>query len=115
MLLNIKFSDGNKLISYDDDTRFYDGCPTCDYGSEYINEITVRTTNHTFEAKFNQMYEYAMTTADAIKIFAVGIAEMTEINFIEYLKQKFYEVYNKNCNLYNSPELKMYLDGKEVA
>lgn len=88
MLLNIDFSDGNKLISYDDYSCHYDGCDTCDYGSEYINDIVVQTTNYTIMANFNQMYDYAFSTGQAIKIFAVGITTMTEKEFVEYVEKE---------------------------
>lgn len=34
----IKMLDGG-IVNYADDHYHYDGCPTCNYGSEYINEI----------------------------------------------------------------------------
>lgn len=36
----IKMLDGG-ILNYADDHYHYDGCPTCDYGSEYINEIDI--------------------------------------------------------------------------
>lgn len=100
MNLNIEFADGNKLISYDDDTESYSGCPTCDYGSEYINNIDVETTNYRIKARFNQMYEFAFHTSDAIRIFAVGITHMTEEEFVEYLKTEF-EILAGNRSYYH--------------
>lgn len=90
--LNIKFTDGNELISYDDDSYHYDGCPTCNYGSEYINEITIKTTNYTIDIKLNQMYDYAFSQADAIKIFAgADLRQMNESEFIDYIEKTFKE------------------------
>ena len=91
MNLNIKFSDGNELICYNDDSYHYGGCPTCNYGSEYINDITIDTTTYRIEATFNQMYEYAFTTSDAIKIFAVNLGGMTEDEFIKYIDEAFHK------------------------
>ena len=85
MNLDIIFKDGNKFEYYDDDSYHYSGCPTCDFGSEYINEITIKTTNYKINIEFNQMYSFAFTTADAIKIFAIGIKEMTEKEFVDYI------------------------------
>lgn len=89
--LNIAFADENELIDLDEDSYSYGGCPTCDYGSQYINEITLYTTNYTIEAVFNQMYEYAFSTADAIKILAVDLRSMTEEDFVKHIDTKFHE------------------------
>ena len=89
--LNIALADGNELVSLEEDHRSYGGCPTCDYGSEYINEITIRTTNHTIEAVFNQMYEYAFSIEDGIRILAVDLGSMTEDELIQHLDTKFHE------------------------
>lgn len=91
-MLNIEFKDGNKFIDYSDDTYYYGGCPTCDYGSEYINEITIRTTNHIVDVKFDQMYEYAFSTARAIEMFAVDLKSMTEDEFISYIDEEFHKI-----------------------
>lgn len=90
-LLNIKFADGNELVSYNDDTYHWDGCPTCDYGSKYVNDISIMTTNYSIEIELSQMYEYTFSTADAIKIFAINMHNMSEIEFLGYVKTKFEE------------------------
>ena len=113
MNLNIKFADGNELINYNDDTEHYDGCETCDYGSMYINDITVETTNYNISAHFNQMYEYAFSSADAIKIFAVGITAMTEEQFVEYLEKEFNEILENNKRMYNRPSFTFKAKRKE--
>lgn len=109
--LNIKFADGNELISYDDDSMFYSGCPTCDYGSEYINDITVETTNYSITATFNQMYEYAFTTSDAIRIFAKDFSRMTEDDFVKYLDGAFNGI-AEDVTRWNFPSLKFNVKKK---
>lgn len=89
--LHIKFADGNELEYYNDSTYCYGGCPTCDYGSEYINEISIWTTNYHIDIELNQMYEYAFSTADAIMIFAIDMHNMSEKQFLDYVKTKFEE------------------------
>lgn len=91
MGLDIKFADGNTLIDLDEGSYSYGGCPTCDYGSEYINEITLYTTHYIIEAVFNQMYRYAFSIADAIKILAVDLGSMTETEFVQHIDTKFHE------------------------
>ena len=83
--LNIKFADGNQLESYSDDSWSSSGCPTCDYGSKYVNELEIYTTNYDLYIVFNQMYHYAFSTADAIRIFAVDLSKMTEEEFIQHI------------------------------
>ena len=55
----IKMVDGG-LVNYADDYYHYDGCPTCDYGSQYINEVDVTLTKYKIHVKTNQMYEYVL-------------------------------------------------------
>ena len=90
-ILNLKFADGNELVSYDDDTSCSPGCPTCDYGSRYVNDINIYTTNYHISIELCQMYDYAFSTADAIKIFAVQLDSMTEKEFIEHINKRIHE------------------------
>ena len=92
MKLGIKLADGNEFLCYNDSTYHYDGCPTCDYGSKYINDIDIETTNYSVHVEFNQMYEYAFDIATAIKMFAVDLGSMSENEFIKYIEEKFNEV-----------------------
>ena len=93
MKIGIKFADGNEFLYYSDDTSYYNGsCSTCDYGSEYINDIRIETTNYIVNVEFNAMYEYAFSTAEAIKMFAVNLSSMNEDDFIQYLNEKFHEI-----------------------
>lgn len=92
-LLNIKFADGNELVSYNDDSSYYPGCPTCDYGSQYINDIDITTTNYYIEIVFRQSYQYAFSVGKAIQIFATcDYKTITEQGFLEYIKRAFHEI-----------------------
>lgn len=91
MDLNIKFADNNEFISYSDDSWFSPGCPTCDYGSKYVNEISIITTHYRIDITLRQMYEYAFSTADAIKILAVDLRGMTEEEFLSYIDKEFHK------------------------
>lgn len=86
--LNIKFKDGNELITFYEDSSYMPGCETCDYGSEYTNEIEITTTNYRIKLVFVQMYEYGFSIADAMRIFAVDLKNMTEQEFIEYIERE---------------------------
>lgn len=91
--LKIKFADGNELTGIHDDTNIIQGCPTCGYGTEYINEITITTTNHTIEATFNNAYNFAVTTGDMILMLASCDYKMiTEEEFVKYICNKFHSI-----------------------
>lgn len=57
---------GIKNIEYD--SYSYSGCPTCNYGSEYINEVTITTSSYILIVKSNVMYEHLFTEGDFLKI-----------------------------------------------
>lgn len=86
--LNIKLKNA-ELLSYTDDSTYYSGCPTCDCGSEYINDIQIITTNYIIDISITQMYSYAISQGDVIKIFATNLSAMTEEEFVEYVEKSF--------------------------
>lgn len=95
----IKMLDGG-IVNYADDCYHYDGCPTCDYGSEYINEIDITLVHHTIHIKTNQMYEYVLSEGQMIRLFLTEydvIRTMTEKEFIDWLKAKLIEIVNEHA------------------
>ena len=97
--LLIKMVDGG-LIDYQDDCYHFSGCPTCDYGSKYINEMYIKLFNYIIYVKVNQMYEYAISQGDVIKLFLCNynaIQAMTEKEFVDWLKNKLYEIVDSDC------------------
>lgn len=90
----IKMTDGG-LVNYEDDCYSYGGCPTCDYGSEYINEIDITLTRYKIHVKTNQMYEYVLSEGQMMRLFLSEyntIETMTEKEFVEWFKEKLYEI-----------------------
>lgn len=90
----IKMVDGG-LVNYTDDCYHFDGCPTCDWGSKYINEIDVTLTKYNIFVKTNQMYEYVLSEGQMIKLFLSEygtIQKMTENEFIDWFKKKLCEI-----------------------
>lgn len=103
----IKMVDGG-LVNYTDDSYHYDGCPTCDYGSQYINEVDVTLTKYKVHVKTNQMYEYVLNEGQMIRLFLSEyntIQTMTEKEFIDWFKKQllditkddFRETYDGRC------------------
>lgn len=92
MLINMK--DGG-LVEYTDDTECYPGCETCDYGSEYINNLFLTLTKYKVRVKTNQMYEYLLSEGYMIKLFLQNynkIQEMTEKEFIDWFREQIREL-----------------------
>lgn len=90
----IKMLDGG-IVNYADDHYHYDGCPTCNYGSEYINEIDITLVHHTIHVKTNQMYEYVLSEGQMMRLFLTAydtICTMTEKEFIDWFKAKLVDI-----------------------
>ena len=88
MLINM--IDGG-LVNYIDDCYSYGGCPTCDYGSEYITEIDITLTHYKIHIKTNQMYEYVLSEGQMMKLFLTEyntIQAMTEKEFVDWFKEQ---------------------------
>jgi len=89
----LKLADGGIENIYTDESS-YRGCETCDYGSEYINELRIVLTKYEIKATITQMYDYALTTQDTLNLFLPNIEEiihMTESEFVEWCKNWIYE------------------------
>lgn len=94
----LKMVDGG-LVDYSDDARHTPGCPTCDYGSQYINEIDIDLKRHSVHIEINQMYDYALSEGKMMIILLSNceqIMQMTEKQFIEWLREQIKEIV-KDC------------------
>lgn len=90
----IKMIDGG-IVNYEDDCYCYECFPTCNFGSEYINEIDITLTHYTIHVKTNQMYEYVISEGQMMKLFLSEydtIRTMTESEFIDWFKKKLMEI-----------------------
>ena len=80
----LKLIDGG-IIDINTDNDYISGCPTCDYGSEYINYIEITTTKFKACFKISRMYDYVYD--DLLKIILPNldvIKEMGELEFIQW-------------------------------
>ena len=77
----IKLTDGALInVKYEDD--YIAGCPTCDWGSEYINNYTfVFSDDERLEVEVNNMYEYAFSVGDMMHIL------LSNIDFIKIMSK----------------------------
>lgn len=82
---------GGGILNIISDTWHYDGCETCDYGSEYVNEYTIQMTKGVLEIKLEQMYDYALTEGFMMTALLGNIdtiKALTEREFVEWLKKE---------------------------
>lgn len=90
----IKMVDGG-LVNFEDDCYYYGGCPTCDYGSEYITEIDVTLTHCLIHIETNKMYDYVISEGQMMRLLLSEyntIQTMTEDEFVDWFKEKIYEI-----------------------
>lgn len=87
----IKLKDGGveDIYSYD---SYIPGCPTCDYGAEYITELNLTLKTMKIFVKVTDIGEYVLSAANTIKLFAKDFSEMTEFEFSEYLKKAIQDI-----------------------
>lgn len=90
------------------------GCPTCDYGSSYVNEIGIVLEDGTYiNIKVNKMYDYVLSESDYMQL----IANSSDINdFIMNILKKIKENrYDKNIELSIELEsLTIIVNGEEI-
>ena len=89
----IKLKDGG-LVNYEDGTTYFAGCPTCDYGSEYINDINLTFSKIRVLYSVSRMYSYAVSTGYIMKILLNNMnsfSNMTEEGFKEWFYKKLEE------------------------
>lgn len=94
------------IVDYKDDMRHIPGCETCDYGSEYINDITITMTRYKIHALLNEMYDYALSESDVMMILLPSYEEiksMTEKRFAEWFREKLTALL-KVHNIFSIPE-----------
>lgn len=94
--LLIEMIDGG-IVNIEQDNWNSHGCETCDFGSSYVNELTVYLTKHKIITRIDKMYDYLLSDGDLFKIFIGGldeIKEMTEEEFIKWLELKIKELGN---------------------
>lgn len=83
----LKLKDGI-LESVDLDKYSNEGCPTCDYRSEYFNDLTIRTTDYVMYYTIVNEHDYVLSLNDVILLFTQNldlIKELTQKELYEYV------------------------------
>ena len=118
-MLNIPFVDGNMLINIEEDNYCAStGCPTCSYGSSYVNDITIDTTHYKLHITKDTMYDYAISEGDLMKIILnIDIRRVTEKEFFKELEVGLREMFNCSksewAEMIQNEELEYQLTEKE--
>ena len=73
-----------EILDINMDEENYGGCPTCNYGSSYINEIEFWDGKRVIRFEVSQMYEYLMSVGDVLKIILNNIDVIAELNWEEF-------------------------------
>lgn len=97
------------IVNWEDDREYVPGCPTCDYGSEYINDITITMTKIKIRVVLNQMYEHALSEGDLMRLILPAyekVKSMTEDGFAAWFKENLLRMMQKNdCYVYDDEKL----------
>lgn len=84
-----------EVLSIDTDKNYEAGyCPTCDYGSSYINTLKIETTNYIIDIEIKDDDEYLMSDDFVIKLFCQNLytfENSTEEEFIKLIENKIYD------------------------
>lgn len=104
----IKMVDGGLIDIETDQDQEWSGCETCDFGSKYVSNINLYLRKYEVYISLGNMYE-APSIGFLIKILVVRddiIKTMTELEFIEYVKNAVEQFYNER-DLYYEPEIRI--------
>lgn len=99
----LKLKDG-AITNIESDNWKTDGCPTCDYGAEYITELNVKTTGFSVKIEFADENDY-VSTATILSVFLKNvniITEMTERQFINWLIETLQNKVSRDCKIITS-------------
>ena len=68
------------------------GCPTCDFGSSYVNDITIIMTKYRIFASIDTTYSYAISEDWLLKTILENVEQvkqMTELEFSTWFEEQF--------------------------
>lgn len=96
----LPLADGG-IIDFDESLQHISGCETCDYGSQYINNIRILLTKYQLFVEVDKMYEYALTEANLMKLMLLNsqmIQTFTEQEFSSWFVERIKELVNEEEN-----------------
>lgn len=93
----VPLSNGG-ILDIRTDAKYYPGCETCDFGSSYVNNVTIEMTTGNIEIKVDQMCNYALSEGYMMKLLIANIdaiRQMEEQEFFQWLKAHLQDEYGK--------------------
>lgn len=97
----IELTDGG-LIEVISSSWDSSGCDTCNYGSSYVNDFTLKLTRGALNVEVDTMYGYALSEGSLMEILLPNIEEikrMSEESFIEWIKLQVTEKANEDSEV----------------
>ena len=94
----IKLADGG-VTRIEDDHEYVAGCPTCDYGSKYINDLWFTLTKYFVSIHVNKEYGYGVSGVFLIRLIydnAERISKMTEEECVNFISCEFQKLASDN-------------------
>lgn len=86
--LRIKLKD-DFIVAVDSGDEWYRGCDTCDYGSAYINTLSIYTTTKEITVEVSKMYNFAFSVSHAILMFASAeLADVAQEELGNWIEEK---------------------------
>lgn len=99
-MLNIQCKDCTFLGIYTDRDST-SGCPTCDYGSSYVNYLTYEFSVGDINVKLKDMYDYPISEGDLMMFWLNNIDKIKQMSFDEicaFLKEHYGQEYS-SCDI----------------
>jgi len=92
------------------DNYFSPGCETCDYGSEYVNEIEfLFSDGKKTVLKISRMYDFGdYSYGDLMKLILNAVDEfgiMSKEDFVDFVKR---DIERKTSNQFPKPDIRAY-------
>lgn len=97
MKLLVKMKNGG-IVNIISDKNYTNGCPTCDYGSCYVNYYDIKLTTINIHIEVSKMFYYLLSEGDMMVTILPNldkISQMEELEFAKWLKTNLEQIVNK--------------------
>ena len=112
--LHIMLKD-DYITLIDTDDEYYNGCETCDYGSAYINTITIFTTTKEICIEVTKMYDYTFSVGNAILIFnSPELVNVAQEELGKWLEEKIRRLHDPMLSSLEGLEFKHHIRDRRV-
>lgn len=93
----VKMKNGG-ILNITSDKDYTHGCPTCDYGSCYVNYYDIKLTTINIHIEVSKMYGYLLSEGHMMETILPNldkISQMEELEFAEWLKTNLEQIVSK--------------------